>query len=275
VLRFSFLIYIAARISVWAHGDLHDQIVLCTEQIQRAPQNASLYIKRGELHRLHGEFELALSDCARAGELDGKLSATELVRGRTFADSGKLREAKEAFSRFVYVEPRHAEALLGRARVLAQLGEFPAADEDFTRAIANSSAPQPDWFLERAQTLIAFGKTNAAIAAVNEGIEKLGAIVSLEIMAIDLEVSQREFDSALRRIEKLSAQSGRKETWLVRRGEILQRAGKDDEARIAFRQALAAIESLPADRRETKGMKDLQCKANAALLEPGEISAPK
>jgi len=52
---------------------------------------------------------------------------------------------------------------------------------------------------------------------------------------------------------------------IVRRGEILQMAGRHAEAKQAFASALKAIESLPAPRRYRKAMVDLEKRIHAAL----------
>src|SRR2546426_2682773 len=67
---------------LFAHGDLHEQIAITTKLIQREPHNAALYLKRGELHRAHGEWDAAMADYERAAELDPKLEVVDLARGK-------------------------------------------------------------------------------------------------------------------------------------------------------------------------------------------------
>ena len=73
--------------------------------------------------------------------------------------------------------------------------------------------------------------------------------VTLELAAIELERGMARWDSALRRIDKMMQLSSRKETWLVRRAEILGQAGRYSEAGRAFAQALDAIYALPERNR--------------------------
>jgi hypothetical protein len=54
------------------------------------------------------------------------------------------------------------------------------------------------------------------------------------------------------------ANSPRKETWLARKGEILQRADRKAEAAAAYRSALVAMETLPPFRRKVPAMQDLE-----------------
>src|SRR5262245_13656636 len=72
---------LAARLAC-AHGDLHDQIASVTQRLQSAP-SAELFLKRGELHHAHSDYDAALKDFDRAAELDPALDAVYLCRGQT------------------------------------------------------------------------------------------------------------------------------------------------------------------------------------------------
>src|SRR5262245_7785095 len=65
-----------------AHGDLHEQIAAATSQIEKNPKNAELYLKRGELHRAHEDWDAALADYERAAILNPKLIVVDLARGK-------------------------------------------------------------------------------------------------------------------------------------------------------------------------------------------------
>jgi len=54
-------------------------------------------------------------------------------------------------------------------------------------------------------------------------------------------------------------------TWLLRRGDILRAAGREEEAKKNYREALAAIERLPEAHRNTRATVELQEKIRAAL----------
>jgi len=86
----------------------------------------------------------------------------------------------------------------------------------------------------------------------------------LQLPAIELELRRQNYDGALSRLDLIAAQSERKEAWLVRRGEILKLAGRDEEARAAFNAALVAIDSLPPARRQNKAVTALQVRARSA-----------
>jgi predicted Zn-dependent protease len=249
-----------------AHEGLHEQIVAITAKIKREPKNADLYLQRGELHRLHRDWARAAADYDRASRIQPTLTVVDLGRGKMLLESRRFRQAKSVLDRFLRQQPRHVEGLITRGRVLAKTGDRLKAANDFTAALALASAPEPELYLERAQVLAGDERyVQEALRGLNEGIKQLGPLVTLELAAIDLELRRNNYDAALTRLDAITAQSERKETWLVRRGEILKAVGRHEEARKAFSAAIVMIESLPPERRQSRAITALQLRARSAL----------
>ena len=116
------LLCASGALVVSAHDGLHEQLAEVSARLRRDPRNASLYLKRGELYRLHREWRRAAADYDRAARLDPRLAAVDFARGRMLFEAGRHVAAKSALDRFLSAEPRHAEALTTRARVLVRLG---------------------------------------------------------------------------------------------------------------------------------------------------------
>ena len=251
---------------VRAHEGLHEQIVAISAKIKRDPKNASLYLQRGELHRLHRDWTRAAADYDRASRLQPTLSVVDLARGKMLFESRSFERAKFVLDRFLRQQPAHVEGLTTRGRVLAKLGSRLDAAHDFTQAIALAQPPEPELYLERAQVLAEDERyIQETLGGLDEGIKRLGPLVTLQLAAIDLELRRKNYDAALTRLDLITAQSERKEMWLVRRGEILKVAGRNEEARTAFNAALVAIESLPPERRKNRAMTALELRARSAL----------
>lgn len=250
-----------------AHEGLHEQIAEATSQIKREPKNASLYLKRGELYRLHREWNAALADYRRAEQLNPRLEEVKFARARMYYDAGKPEKAIGQLDRFLTAHPDHVDALVTRARVLVKLGQRIAAAKDYSVAIAQLAKPKPEYYIERAQALRDEGSRHSdeALSGIDEGIKKLGPIVTLQLFAIELELAGKRYDAALSRLEQIAAQSPRKESWLARRGQILLAAGRPNEAHQAFGEALSAIESLPPHHRRTKATLELESRVRAAI----------
>ena len=250
--------------SVHAHEGLHEQILAITAKIKRDPKNATLYLQRGELHRLHRDWTRAAADYDRAARLEPELEIVNLVRGKMFFESGRLQRARITLDRFLTQQPSHFEGLVTRARVLAKLGATGDAIKDFTEALAVS--PDPELYLERAHVAARDARRVAeALLGLDEGVKRLGPLVTLQLAAIELELRRHAYDAALARLDTVMSQSTRKETWLARRGEILTLAGRSSEARAAFHNALAAIDSLPPSHRQARSITALQLRIRSAL----------
>ena len=255
-------------VSSWAraHEGLHEQIVAITVKIKRDPKNASLYLQRGELYRLHRDWTRAAADYDRASRIQPSLTIVDIGRGKMLLESRRYQQAKFVLDRFLRQQPRHVEGLITRGRVLARIGARLEAAKDFTEALALAAAPEPELYLERAQVLAQDERyIQEALRGLNEGIKQLGPLVTLELAAIDLELREHNYDAALTRLDVITAQSERKETWLVRRGEILKAAGRHKEARKAFNAGIVAIESLTPERRQSRAITALQLRARSAL----------
>lgn len=246
--------------AAFAHGDLHEQIVSVTAQIQKSPDNADLYLKRADLNRLHEEWPAAAADYDRAEKLAPSAPAIHLGRGKMLLATGRLDDAKGELDKFIAAKPGHIEALVTRARIEALRKQPLAAAEDFARAIALAPRPEPDLYHERAQALAAAGDDHIpeALRCLDDGTAKLGNLPTLGLYAIDLELRRKDFDAALARLDKLSAASPRKETWLERRGDILTAAVRPEEARQTYLGALEAMRALPQQRRFTKTTMELE-----------------
>jgi tetratricopeptide (TPR) repeat protein len=241
----------------WAHGDLDVQIKAVSEQIDQAP-TALLYLKRGELHQEHEDFVAALADYDRAAQLDSQLDAIAFSRARTLFKVRRLQPAREALDFYLKRKPAHAEGYLLRARVLVGLEEYPAAIQDFNRNLELTPQPLPECFLERAEALVASGDNPGAVKSLDEGTHRLGNLVTLQSAAIAIELGLDRHDAALARVDRVMTSLQRKETWLTRRGEILEAAGRREEALRAYGAALAALEQLPAQHRNVKPMRELE-----------------
>ena len=253
-----------------AHDPLDEQIAEFSIRIRQDPGNAVLYLRRGELYGDLGETQAALEDFDRAARLAPRLMSIDLARGKTLLGVGRLAEAGTALERFLSRQPDHPNALVARARVWAGLNQYRAAANDYGRAIeleARLRQPNPDHYLERAHIVASLGSQHRveALAGLDEGICALGPLASLQVYAIELELGLKRYQAALNRLDSLLAQSARKDSWLARRGEILEQAGRLAEAQQAYTQALAAVESLPVRHQKTRATLELEARVASAL----------
>ena len=234
-----------AIIPVLAHGELSAQINQLTQQIKLDEKNASLYLQRGELYRLNGNAKAALEDYDQTQKLAPQLAEVDLARARLFFAAAMPEMAEFSLKRFLQTQPNHTEALILLAQTHLKNKNLTAALMEYDQAITTASKLKPDYFIARAEALMKLKRGDEALRGIDEGMSKLGNLISLQEKAIGYETQLKRWDGALTRIDKVIEQFPRKETWLVRRAEILVKANRKAEATITAQQALEVINDLP------------------------------
>lgn len=251
---------------VTAHGD--DQVIIdaLTEELAKKPE-AELFIRRGELYRHHQDWTRAAADYESAARHDPKLKVIDYFRGRLLLEAGAPSNAQAFVDRYVANSPDEPEAWFLQGEVRAALRDPAAAADSFGEGIRRSPRPRPEHYVRRAELQAAAAGANrrAVMAGIDEGIARLGPVLSLVDFAIALELEAENYAGALARIAIAMEHTPRRETWLVRQGDILVKAGRADEAVAAYRAALATIDNLPDRYRGTVPMEKLARDAREAL----------
>jgi tetratricopeptide (TPR) repeat protein len=258
-----------------AHDDLDRQIARVTARLAADPGNASLLLRRAELHRQHRDWDRSLADLIRAEAADPSNDDVTFARGRLFRDAGWPRAALLVLAPYLAAHPDHGPAHLVRARALVDVGRFADAVSAYDDAVTHLPVRQPDHYVERARAARRAGGEHlaAAVRGLDAGMDDLGPIVTLELLAIETEVELGRHDAALARIDARLRRAPRPESWLVRRAEVLERAGRPADAAESCRAALAAIDDLPPRHRSTAATRALADRANALLRRHSEARA--
>lgn len=267
------LAFLLAAAAVQAHGDFHTLITSANQDIEKDPKNPELYLRRGELYRLHQQYDSAQADFNTAETLSPGLPSLDLYRARLLLDTGWPLSARAHLDRFLATITNHTEAFMLRSRAWLKLGQPLYAAEDLSRAIAVMPEGAPDLYIERAHSLAEAGSDylETALQGLDEGMKRMGPLVTLQLTAIDLELRRKNPDAALARIDVVMQSSPRKESWLARKGEILLQAGRPEEARKSYESALEALNKLPPGRRNVPAVKDLERRIR---LEIDHLSGP-
>lgn len=248
------------------HGELHDRIAELGVQISQHPGEATLHFRRAEMRRLHQEWNEAEEDYRQAAELNPGLSAVRLGRATMMLDCGHAAEAEKLASDYLIEVPGQADGLRLRARARASLGRVADAVRDYDSALAVSAVVTPDMYLERAGILVQAvpPRRDEAVRGLEEGIKRLGPLLTLHEKAVELESADGRTDAALARIETvLIAQPGHLE-WLARKWRLLVSSGCTADADSAKTAALAALQALPPRRRLLPAMAELERELRAA-----------
>jgi predicted Zn-dependent protease len=237
-----------------AHGDVHESIVAVTAEIEKNPQQADLFVRRASLHRAHQDWALALADLEQAQKLDPAQTVLDLSRGELLTELGKFSEAEVLLARFRDAFPQSPRGWAALGRLNAQQLRWDAAAADYGKAVELTQPPDPHLYLSQVEALRGAGKLEDASKVLDGGIAALGNLPSLVQPAVDVAIERKAWDRAVQLLDAAAAASVRKERWLMKKGEVLEKAGKSTEALETFRRALAEFETLPPNRRGVAAM---------------------
>lgn len=206
-------------------------------------------------------------------DVQARLTRAE-ARTRLGRDAEAVADYEEAISEIEAavksraMNPGPANPGATGASAIGPGGAGPNGGGSGPESTAASTAPAPvapQAYLDRARAQERAGRPEDAVRGLDAAMAEIGPAASLQLEAIELEVRAGAFDRALARLDQVSAAATRKEEWLWRKGTILMRAGRADQARAAWGEALRAAESAPEGRKRGKAHRELIEKIRAAL----------
>ncbi|MCZ6872577.1 MAG: hypothetical protein O7G88_03450 [bacterium] len=103
-----------------------------------------------------------------------------------------------------------------RSRILARLGEPLVAANDLTVAMAQLDHLTPELYLERARLLVTAGDghAEAGLQSLDQGITRLGPVVTLIGYAIEIETGLGRYGDVLARFDLLPTLLASQPGWL-------------------------------------------------------------
>ena len=263
------VLLLLSSLSAWAHPGFETQLRDIEKLIEANPTDARLYLRRGELYRVHRDWKQAESDLRHALKLDPEMIVVEQSLARLMLDSDRPQAAIQPLRRFLKVRPNDTKGLELLSRSYMRTGNHLEAAKSYSATLASvrNGRPRPEYYLERARALREAGPQHMkeTLAGLDDGLRALDFPVTLQLYAIEVEMLHQRYDEALKRIDQIASSSARKESWLIRRGEILEKAGRIDAARVEFQKTLDAIATLPASRIRNRAVERLQASAEAGL----------
>ncbi len=236
---------------VSGHGGYHDVVTAIQTELHDRPGDAELRYKLAEAHVGHDEWWACLKEIKLVERLAPGVYPTGYLRGLALHIAGKDQEAKEALDEFLTINPDHIEALATRGRVLVKLGRPSEAVADFQKAVKLTASPNSALIVDLALALRDSGKPADASRAIDEGLKTAGDVPTLLLCALEIETASASWDSALSRIDGLQKTAPRPEPWMAERAVLLAKAGRADEARIAWAALRDQLLSLPNLERGT------------------------
>ena len=238
---------------VCAHPELQEQIDLVSIQIETDAGNAGLYLKRGNLHRRHQDWEAAYRDFVRARDLDPDLPDVDWLEGRTLVDAGRYQEGERLLNGYLATVPDNVSALQTRARARSSLGRHLEAASDYGSAIEHAEHPSPGLFDFQARELAAAGPENFPEAAevVTAGLARFPGEVTLLGLRTDFALAAGEAAIARQQFDRLKPGLANLPQWALRLALTQCLEGKKSAAEQDFLTLYKRVSSEGAPRPGT------------------------
>ncbi len=269
--RFRFLRFFAiacalaavSPVAVVAHEDTLAQIARLDKRIAEERTGAELLLRRADLYRHHGDWDLALEDYRKALQFEPHLVAARLGSAECGLGQGDAEMGLREVGEILKATPDESRALLVRARLKILQGRFQEAAADYRRAVANLPEASAGFalYFEWASQMRKGGRQwyPVALEALDAGTRTLGDNIVLRELAITIECESGNLEGALTRIEALPPDILRDSPrWLLRRADVLGQLGKSGEARAAYAEVLERVRALPSRRRNAAAHREIE-----------------
>lgn len=240
-----------------AHGDLHERIQQTTKEIKAQPDSAFLYFKRGKLLFQHEEYDKCLSDLKQARRLGHSSVFQQLLFAKTYHQLEDYPLALTHVDSILANDPVHVIAMKIKARIYFDQQQYLPAATTYECVIEHAYRTFPENYLDASMAWellrTAEGKFRS-VAIIEQGIQKLGPLISLYDALRDLHLRYRDYDRAQAVQQQIIQFSHRKEQAYFKASEIYVLQGRYPEAAAHLRLARQAIDQLPEHARHTESI---------------------
>ncbi|RTR37897.1 tetratricopeptide repeat protein [Shewanella canadensis] len=254
-----------------AHVEVDLRVQHYDDLLLSQTDDAHLYLQRGELHGENRHWELAWRDFQSAlkNTHDDNLRLDIwFYMGRMRLQAGMPDEAKILLSKVIALDPRYKSARLNLARTYLALEEYDLATDEMDSFMSLLNRPTPDQFIERAMMAksIEIEGLSKAIEGLNDGIDRLGPIVTLIELLVDSYLEQDETQLALSAIERLPGSVKALPRWQLKKGDIYYLQMRFVDAQAAYQNGLNTINTMPTHRQLMPAVQALKNQLEGKLI---------
>ncbi len=251
-----------------AHEDRDATLARLDEAIAATPRDPELWRGHAVLERRRGSFLQAHADLTKAVDLGLDRTLAQRDRGLIWLEEGRLADAEASLRSARAQSPNDLPTILAHARALAGLLRWRDAADAYADLARRAPGVSPDVQLERIRATEAAGGPGGitdALRVADAALAALGPVPALEQAALDLELRAGRIDAALARLDQMAGGAVARDEVLLRRAEILERAGRQQAARDAYAEALTALDARTEARRSTPAAKQLESQAREGI----------
>lgn len=249
-----------------AHLPLSEQEIAIDAELKEAPGDASKLLLRAALYRKRGAVDEAIATVLEAQKAGADAVLAGVALANLHFDAGLFHSAEAYAQQALSVDPKANSASLASARAHKALGFHEEAADDYRAAVRHGGRSQPGIVIEAMQGQVAVERYDQALEIADEAMAKSGILVTISLPAIQIERERGNYDAALQRMDRLLVQSPGHELWLAEKAEILDEAGRVEDARVTREQVLALIAKRPAARKNHR-LVEIERTFKAALAE--------
>lgn len=254
-----------------AHPDPGHSLQSIAEHLAATPNDPLLFLNRADVYLGIGDIARAQTAINRAETLNPKTPGLGYYKARVFLglrQSDRSDDARLCLEKLLIAEPLHADAWRLLAKILLDAGCADAAINAASHVLLTDPRQlSPGDYTRTASLQLRRnqpGDAEQALAILNQGLARFGCLKGLHYMGCDIELRLGRHDAALQRLAALSARFRPQVEFEVKRAEILVTAKRFREAAQAYDNALAILDSYPAERRASGIYK--QTRANYLIL---------
>jgi len=245
---------------VFSHGDLGKRIVAVSNEIKIAPDSAYLYLKRAKLYFQHEEFNKSIKDLEKSESLGYDSIEQKLLFAKSNFSLMDFVTALSYCEDILKTEPNNVRAIKVKAETYLEQGNFQKSALAFEEVIRHSSENFPENYIDASNAWEMLnndiGYQNAT-EIVQEGIEKLGNLISLYDRLIELAINAKDYNSAIEVQRKVITLSPRKESAYYKLSEIYVLNDNREQALASLNLAKQYFNELPIRLQNTQFMKEL------------------
>jgi len=211
--------------------------------IQTRPDDAAVYLERGERYRDDSEYRLALIDFNTAERLNPDLPTIDLARAKVYNDINRHELTEEYLLRFLRLKPHNLKALRLLVGLYIKRERYQEADAIYARILDTFAEPALSFYFLRSQNRESYGDLAGALAVIEAAIQAAGWQPMLENKAIDCEIKLGQHQAAIQRLDRLVERDGKRQyRYYQKKAEILLLLDDPAAARKNFVLALTALD---------------------------------
>jgi tetratricopeptide (TPR) repeat protein len=227
------------------HPDTPRRLEEVARELEARPGAPDLLYRRGclLLDEEYANYPQALQDLT-AALADPAITDARLFRATALLRLGDLARALTDLDAHVAASPGDVRGY--ERRFEARLGAGRRRDARADLEAALRVQPRADLYSRLAALHEQDGSVPRAIQAYEDGIAALGRPLELMVALVELAVRAKAHGKALEWLAVLEGAGGRRERWILARAEVLEAAGRKDDAQAAYLEVLRLLESRSA-----------------------------